>query len=90
MLIAFITILHTKYDNIRSFVTLFQECLRSFRPSPSGPFGIETEVVENYIRSCAGYSIICYILGIGKFYIHFFISSLISEHVLILKRYIRI
>uniref|UniRef100_A0A915PPY9 Phosphatidylinositol 3-kinase catalytic subunit type 3 n=1 Tax=Setaria digitata TaxID=48799 RepID=A0A915PPY9_9BILA len=47
-----------------------QECLRSFRPFPNGPFGIETEVIENYVRSCAGYSVICYILGIGDRHLH--------------------
>ncbi|KHN83796.1 Phosphatidylinositol 3-kinase catalytic subunit type 3 [Toxocara canis] len=47
-----------------------QECLRSFRPSSGGPFGIEPEVIDNYVRSCAGYSIICYILGIGDRHLH--------------------
>ncbi|VDK50743.1 unnamed protein product [Anisakis simplex] len=47
-----------------------QECLRSFRPYTGGPFGIEPEVIDNYVRSCAGYSIICYILGIGDRHLH--------------------
>ncbi|KAI1724754.1 phosphoinositide 3-kinase family, accessory domain (PIK domain) domain-containing protein [Ditylenchus destructor] len=47
-----------------------QETLRTFRPSSSGPFGIETDVLNNYVRSCAGYSIVCYILGIGDRHLH--------------------
>lgn len=32
--------------------------------------GIEAEVIENYVRSCAGYSMICYVLGIGDRHMH--------------------
>jgi len=46
------------------------ETLRVYRPSETGPFGIEEEVLENFVRSCAGYSIICYILGIGDRHMH--------------------
>lgn len=43
----------------------FQDSLRNYRPSHVGPYGIEADTLNNYVRSCAGYSIICYILGIG-------------------------
>jgi len=46
------------------------EMMRSFRPSKDGPNGIEPGVLDNYVRSCAGYSIICYILGIGDRHLH--------------------
>lgn len=32
---------------------------------PLGPLGIKKEVMDTYIRSCAGYCIITYILGVG-------------------------
>ncbi|CAD5207974.1 unnamed protein product [Bursaphelenchus xylophilus] len=47
-----------------------QDTLRQYRPSATGPYGIEAAVMENYVRSCAGYSIICYILGIGDRHMH--------------------
>lgn len=60
-----------------------QDTLRTFRPSSSAPYGwlrilnfiirivgIEADVLNNYIKSCAGYSIICYILGVGDRHLH--------------------
>lgn len=46
------------------------EFFRFYRPSAVGPFGIESDVMENYVRSCAGYSVICYLLGIGDRHLH--------------------
>ncbi|KAI6171511.1 Phosphatidylinositol 3-kinase catalytic subunit type 3 [Aphelenchoides bicaudatus] len=46
------------------------EHLKMYRPSSSGPYGIEADVIENYVRSCAGYSMICYVLGIGDRHMH--------------------
>ncbi|KAI6220427.1 Phosphatidylinositol 3-kinase catalytic subunit type 3 [Aphelenchoides besseyi] len=46
------------------------DTLRTYRPSATGPFGIEADVIENYVRSCAGYSMICYVLGIGDRHMH--------------------
>lgn len=43
----------------------FREAMKEARPDPAGPFGIETNVVDNFVRSLAGYSVICYVLGIG-------------------------
>ncbi|CAI2307808.1 unnamed protein product [Caenorhabditis sp. 36 PRJEB53466] len=41
-----------------------REAMKELRPG-DGPFGIEANVVDNYVRSLAGYSVIMYILGLG-------------------------
>ncbi|KAK1299177.1 hypothetical protein QJS10_CPB14g00351 [Acorus calamus] len=45
----------------RSIVTYLQK----FHPDEDGPFGITATCLETFIKSCAGYSVITYILGIG-------------------------
>ncbi|GLU21630.1 hypothetical protein SLE2022_377590 [Rubroshorea leprosula] len=39
--------------------------LQKFHPDEHGPFGITASCLETFIKSCAGYSVITYILGIG-------------------------
>ncbi|KAG5522167.1 hypothetical protein RHGRI_034373 [Rhododendron griersonianum] len=39
--------------------------LQKFHPDENGPFGITATCLETFIKSCAGYSVITYILGIG-------------------------
>lgn len=34
-------------------------------PCDSGPYGISSEVMDTYIKSCAGYCVITYLLGVG-------------------------
>lgn len=41
-----------------------QNFLRKYNPG-DGPFGIKQETMDTYIRSCAGYCIITYLLGVG-------------------------
>ncbi|XP_053672857.1 phosphatidylinositol 3-kinase catalytic subunit type 3 [Anopheles nili] len=38
---------------------------RKFNPFETGPFGIVPEIMDTYIKSCAGYCVITYLLGIG-------------------------
>ncbi|XP_052870088.1 phosphatidylinositol 3-kinase catalytic subunit type 3 [Anopheles cruzii] len=38
---------------------------RKFNPCETGPFGISAEIMDTYIKSCAGYCVITYLLGIG-------------------------
>ncbi|CAG0883100.1 unnamed protein product [Darwinula stevensoni] len=42
-----------------------QGYLRRHNPSDSGPYGISADVLDNYVRSCAGYCVITYLLGVG-------------------------
>ncbi|KNA23549.1 hypothetical protein SOVF_023590 [Spinacia oleracea] len=39
--------------------------LQKFHPDEDGPFGITATCLETFIKSCAGYSVITYILGVG-------------------------
>ncbi|CAM0142069.1 Phosphatidylinositol (PI) 3-kinase [Umbelopsis sp. WA50703] len=34
-------------------------------PGPDGVYGVDSQVMETYIRSCAGYCVITYLLGVG-------------------------
>lgn len=42
-----------------------QQFFRKHAPSENGPYGIAPEVMDTYIKSCAGYCVITYLLGIG-------------------------
>ncbi|XP_050401002.1 phosphatidylinositol 3-kinase catalytic subunit type 3 isoform X3 [Patella vulgata] len=42
-----------------------QNFFRKHAPSENGPYGIAPEVMDNYVKSCAGYSIVTYLLGVG-------------------------
>ncbi|XP_078606868.1 phosphatidylinositol 3-kinase catalytic subunit type 3-like [Branchiostoma floridae x Branchiostoma japonicum] len=39
--------------------------LRKHSPSEKGPYGISQEVMDTYVKSCAGYCVITYLLGVG-------------------------
>jgi phosphatidylinositol 3-kinase len=39
--------------------------LQQHNPDPHGPLGIRKETMDTYIKSCAGYCVITYILGVG-------------------------
>ncbi|KAF6777301.1 hypothetical protein AHF37_03592 [Paragonimus kellicotti] len=39
--------------------------LQQNAPSATDPLGVQKEVMETYIRSCAGYCVITYLLGVG-------------------------
>ncbi|KAK6643525.1 Phosphatidylinositol 3-kinase catalytic subunit type 3 [Polyplax serrata] len=38
---------------------------RKHHPNATGPYGISGEVIDSYVRSCAGYCVITYLLGVG-------------------------
>lgn len=42
-----------------------QDYLRSVAYDPRQPYLIQSDVMDTYVKSCAGYSVITYILGVG-------------------------
>ncbi|RUS87925.1 hypothetical protein EGW08_004341 [Elysia chlorotica] len=42
-----------------------QKFLRQHNPSENGPYGIAAEVMDNYLKSCAGYCVMTYLLQVG-------------------------
>jgi len=60
----------TQYESLhKDFSKLtrnpIQEYLRSFGYSAEDPYCIEKSVMDTYVKSCAGYFVITYILGVG-------------------------
>lgn len=39
--------------------------LKTHNPDSNGPLGVRKEAMDTYIRSCAGYCVVTYILGVG-------------------------
>lgn len=39
--------------------------LRQFNADPQAPYGVKEEAMDTYVRSCAGYAVITYLLGVG-------------------------
>lgn len=42
-----------------------QKYLKICAPCENAPYGISADVMDNYVKSCAGYCIVTYILGVG-------------------------
>lgn len=50
---------------VRASEGSIQNFFRRHAPSPESPYGILPEVMDAYVRSCAGYCVITYLLGVG-------------------------
>ena len=50
---------------LKSYSDSIQKFFRFQSPNDSAPYGISPDVMETYVRSCAGYCIITYLLGVG-------------------------
>jgi len=46
------------YKNIQTF-------FRQYGPLKNAPYGINPEIMDTYVKSCAGYCVITYLLGVG-------------------------
>ncbi|XP_037036692.1 phosphatidylinositol 3-kinase catalytic subunit type 3 isoform X2 [Bradysia coprophila] len=42
-----------------------QNFFKKHHPCKTGPYGISADIMDTYIRSCAGYCVITYLLGVG-------------------------
>ncbi|XP_060571535.1 phosphatidylinositol 3-kinase catalytic subunit type 3-like [Ruditapes philippinarum] len=42
-----------------------QNYFRKQGPCEGAPYGIQPEVMDNYVKSCAGYCVVTYLLGVG-------------------------
>ncbi|XP_063383010.1 phosphatidylinositol 3-kinase catalytic subunit type 3 isoform X1 [Cydia fagiglandana] len=42
-----------------------QNFFRKYNPCEGAPYGVKPETMDTYIRSCAGYCVITYLLGVG-------------------------
>uniref|UniRef100_A0A8C5UE60 Phosphatidylinositol 3-kinase catalytic subunit type 3 n=1 Tax=Malurus cyaneus samueli TaxID=2593467 RepID=A0A8C5UE60_9PASS len=61
-----------------------QNFFRKHAPSETGPHGISAEVMDTYVKSCAGYCVITYILGVGDRHLD---NLLLTKQVFVLQQY---
>lgn len=54
----------TVADVLHQDITI-QSFFRKHAPSENGPYSISSEVMDTYVKSCAGYCVITYLLGVG-------------------------
>jgi len=52
-------------DILETYGNDLHHYFRKYHPSPESPYGIEPEVINTFVRSCAGYCVITYLLCIG-------------------------
>lgn len=50
---------------VRATEGSIQNFFRRHAPAPDSPYGIAPDVMDTYVRSCAGYCVITYLLGVG-------------------------
>lgn len=50
---------------IHFFLGSIHNFFRKHHPQETGPYGIAPEIMDTYVRSCAGYCVITYLLGVG-------------------------
>lgn len=48
-----------------SGVKSIRQFLKDNHPDSSNDLGVKREVMDTYVKSCAGYAVITYLLGIG-------------------------
>lgn len=61
-----------QFVNSQSLASILQDhdnsllrYLQGYNHDPSAPLGVTPHVMDNYLRSCAGYCVITYLLGVG-------------------------
>jgi phosphatidylinositol 3-kinase len=55
----------TKYTKLASGSNYILEYLRANSPDKAAEFGVRRSAMENYVKSCAGYCVVTYLLGVG-------------------------
>lgn len=52
-------------NNSDLIIGSIQNYFKKYHPHSTAPYGIQPEIMDAYVRSCAGYCVITYLLGVG-------------------------
>lgn len=53
------------FDSKFTFTGSIHNYFRKYHPQESTAYGIVPDIMDTYVRSCAGYCVITYLLGVG-------------------------